>query len=204
MIRNDGQLFLLIPGKSKTRTLHPGKVIELDGSTYTAAFETCLTIDAGTEVVVYAEVNGKFFQQGAKVILVRQSEPTAIVAFTQVGEPVSAESRQTYRVSTVTSGICAKVDRERDCPLVDVSPEGFAIITAREYAIGSMANVEFSHETMKISTAARVQTVKALPGGKFRHGFLAGEKKSPARKSLEQISIAMQRQQLRRMRVGAA
>jgi hypothetical protein len=85
-----------------------------------------------------------------------------------------------------------------------VSSEGFAAITRREYAIGSTIRVEFSFQAQTVCTNARVQTLKLRPDGKFRYGFYVAEKGSPARKALSAISLAVQRQQLKRLSGTAA
>lgn len=203
MLAAGTEMFLLIPDDSNGRILHPGKVIESDATSFVAEFDTAISPAIGSDVNTYGEVRSKFFQQGATVTEIRQATPKAIVAFARAGDPVSAENRQTFRVSVISANIIAKVGKEKNCPVVDVSPEGFGVIAKAEFKVGILVPVEFQHAGNVVSAPARVQTIKPRPDGKFRYGFLAPDKKSEARRSLQQITSLMQRIQLRRL-AGAA
>ena len=203
MLAAGTDMFLLIPDDSNGRILHPGKVIESDATSFVAQFDTAISPAPASDVNAYGEVRGKFFQQGAKVVEIRQAEPKAVIVFSRFGDPASAENRQTFRVSVVSANIIAKVGKEKNCPVVDVSPEGFGTITKAPFKVGMLVPVEFQHGGHVVSAPARVQTVKPRPDGKFRYGFLAPDKKSEARHSLQQITSIMQRLQLRRL-AGAA
>jgi hypothetical protein len=203
MLAIDTEMFLLIPDASNTRTLHPGKVIESDAQGFVSEFEEPIAPPVGTDVNAYGKIRGKFFQQGAVVVAVRQTEPHPVIAFTRVGEPVSAENRQTFRVCLALTGIHARIDSEKNCPVVDMSAAGFGAIAAKVYELGTLVPISLEYDGNSISTLARVQTVKERAGGKFRYGFLVSDKKSEPRKVLEQISASIQRQQLRRL-AGAA
>jgi hypothetical protein len=203
MLTSGSAMFLMIPDATNKRVLHPGKVIESDAMNFVCEFEQPIAPTAGANVNAYADVRGKFMQQGASVVEVRQSQPKPIVAFARVGQAVSAESRQAFRVSVVVAGLVAQIDGTKGCQLVDVSPTGFGAILLKEYQIGSTICVTLNHEGHEVRTTARVQTVKPLPGGKFRCGFLPTEKNGSANKMLAQITASMQRSQLRRL-AGAA
>jgi hypothetical protein len=203
MLRTGTAMFLLIPGKSPERVLHPGKVTESDGASFVAEFAAPLHLIPALDVNTFTEVNGKFMQQGAVVVDVRCTSPAPIASFRRVGDPVSAEARQTYRISTVMEGIVALIGNEELCRVVDVSPEGFAGVIGRDYQLGSLTAVTLNYEGRTFSAVARVQAIKGLPDGRLRYGFYISDKKSAARKILEQVGASIQRTQLRRL-AGAA
>ena len=203
MLATGTEMYLLIPDASNKRILHPGKVIESDAQGFVGEFEEPIAPPVGADVNAYGKVRGKFFQQGAAGVAIRQTEPQPVIAFTRVGELVSAENRQTYRVCVAMAGIAARIESEKKCAVVDMSAEGFGAVASKVYELGSLVQVAIEYEGHAISTLARVQTVKARPDGKFRYGFLVNEKKNSPRKALEQISASVQRQQLRRL-AGAA
>jgi len=199
MFQVDKAVFLLIPGEHRERILHQGRVLESTAESIVAEFADPITLPAGTDVNLYADFRGKFYQHGASVIAFQQSRPS-IYAFKKVGEPVSAESRGSYRVSTVTLEITARIAMEACCKIVDISPEGFAAITAQDYPIGSVVDSTLVCEGLSCAGPARVQTLKVLPNGNRRYGFLAVDKKGSAmRKVLGQITATVQRLQLRRL-----
>jgi hypothetical protein len=210
-------VFAWAPGRSKQRVLNPGKVVEIaeGGQVVTAKFEDELNLDPEESVQLFVEFRGKFFQQGATTIgkpntecppdacASRETQPNTF-DFRRVGEPVSAESRCSYRVSVVSAGIEAVIGPKKSrCPVVDVSPEGFAVILPAAPTIGTNLPVNWSVDGTTVDGTARVQTIKQLKNGTFRVGLLMPEKKSPARRALEKLSITLQRMQLKRL-AGAA
>ena len=202
MLSVGNAVFLLIPSKSKKRILYPGQVIESDPIRFTGKFEDPITPAVDSDVNAFCEVNGKFFQQGA---VVTEILPIAgnVIAFRRNGEPVSAESRQTYRVSVVSEGFIAKVDKLPASSVVDISPEGFASIVDDRLNLGSVVKIKLDCDGQVIQSPARVQAVKDLPSGQFRYGFLIPRSNIATRNALQKISADMQRLQLKRLR-GAA
>jgi hypothetical protein len=203
MLMAGTDMFLLIPDRSNERVLHRGKVLESSAEAFVAQFEEQICPEVDSDVNAYGDVRGKFFQQGAKVTEIRIVSPQPVIAFTRCGDPVSAENRQTFRVSTIAAGITAKVGKEKNCAIVDISPEGFGAVVKGELKVGSLVPVEFQYQGNVVNTPSRVQTVKIRPDGSVRYGFLAPERHSPARKALQLITTSLQREQLRRLS-GAA
>ncbi len=204
MLAAGSPIYILIPSATNQRALRPGKVTALHGVDLVAEFEEPIALEAGAEVIIYHDYRGKFFQRGATVAQVRQTEPLPVIEFQCVGDAVSAESRQTFRVAVAMSGILAQIDKERKCQIVDLSPEGFAAIVPKELRIGTMVRANLTLEGQEIDTLVRVQTLKKLPSGKLRYGFLVPEKKNPARAVLEKVTALFQRAQLRRLSGAAA
>jgi hypothetical protein len=192
-------VFLLIPEPGATqRILHPGTVIEANGSNFMAVFEEPIQPDIDADVVAFGTVGGKFFQQGAVVTEQRDLDDRKVLAFAKVGEVTSAEQRQTYRVSFASLDMAARVDKEKNCHVVDVSPEGFAAIADGPHKLGSIVQVSIACDQQVLSASARVQTIQERFDGKCRYGFLIPKSNIAARKMLEQISGVAQRAQLRR------
>jgi len=195
-------VFLLIPSPSKKRILFPGAVIESCPTHFTGKFQDPIAPAVNSDVNAFCEVGGKFFQQGAVVTEIRPGLENVIV-FRRNGEPVSAESRQTYRVSVISEGFTARVDKLRTCSVVDISSEGFAAIVTERLSLGSVVKIKLDCDGQTIESPARVQAVKDLPSGQFRYGLLIPRSNISARNALQKISAGMQRLQLKRLR-GAA
>jgi hypothetical protein len=204
MLAAGTEMFLSIPDAANQRALQPGTVIESGVLGFVAEFDVEMAPPVGTAVDAYGDVRGKFFRQGAQVSEIRAAETKSIIVFTRIGEPVSAENRQTFRVSVISANILAKVGNEKNCPVIDVSPEGFGIVAKRELKPGTVVPIEFEHAGHRVEAPARVQTVKRCIDGKYRYGFLCtAGKRGATRTSLQQITSLMQRAQLRRL-AGAA
>jgi hypothetical protein len=196
-------IFLLIPSAANKRVLHPGTVTESDATSFAVKFEDPIAPAVGTELNAFCEVHGKFFQQGASVVEIREPGNNPVIAFNRSGEPVSAENRQTFRVSIAAATIVVRLEKERNCQLMDVSLEGFAVLAEKKYDLGSLVTCNFTYEGIAVTAKVRVQTMQVRRDGKIRYGLHVPKVNAEARKALQQISSAAQRAQLRRLR-GAA
>lgn len=194
---------IAIPNPENRRVLVPGKVLELPAGRCVAAFEQPVTLPPGTETFLYAEWRGKFHQQAARVAAVRTEGPTPVLELERIGEPVNCESRGCYRVSVVSQELTVELGRIGPCLLADVSAEGVSIITPRRLQIGASVQMDLLEENVRATGSLRVQSEKELPGGKMRYGLHAPESRSMLRRSLEALSVLMQRRQLKRL-AGAA
>ena len=198
---------ILVPNEKNNRVLIPGKVLELKGGEVTVELEEPVSLKGGAHTSVFAEWLGRFFQQGITiaaddVTTSSESAATTIIRFTRVGEPISAESRGSYRVSIAAQELYAQVDEQR-AHVVDVSPEGCAVICAAPLVVGEMVEVSLAFADVQIAGSMKVQTVKQLRNGTQRFGLFAPDKKSKTRLSLQKLSALMQRLQLQRF-AGAA
>ncbi len=209
MLTTDKGFFIQIPDASNQRILHPACIAGVSDGTYTAQLEeNDLSIEAGDDVFVYFEVRNEFMQQPARVSTVFASEPALTIGFELQGDPVSAESRQCYRVSTAVSDLPAQLGDDEHGRLLDVSATGFSIESSEEFEVGQKVQATLHYEGKSFSGAASVQSRKELDGGRIRYGLHCTEshakgKDSNLLKGMQQISMSVQREHLRR-RSGAA
>ncbi len=199
MLSINAACFVSIPNPQNKRVLIPGQVCRLDGSHAFMTFETPLAIEDGSELTLYAEFRGKFYQQAARLIARVTSDGIATFEIDRLGEPVNCESRSIYRVSIASQGLFAIIDKQTNCLLTDISSEGLSVIAKKPLEVGRSVKVSFTLEGTTIDGELRVQTEKKLANGSLRYGLYATEKRSLVRKGLESLSIQLQRQQLRRL-----
>lgn len=126
-----------------------------------------------------------------------------LIGFETTGEPVSAESRQCYRVLTsISSNVTAIVDGANHCPVLDVSATGFSIMSNAPIRIGQVVRVTLQHEQREFSGSAVVQSIREFDDGRNRLGlYCAGDERSNGElfKGLQQIGACIQREQIRRI-----
>ncbi|MDB5327770.1 MAG: hypothetical protein JWM57_3339 [Phycisphaerales bacterium] len=204
MLKLNTAAFLAIPNENNKRVLSEGKVRAIEGVTSCQLdFEQVAGLAVGTEVTLFAETRGKFFQQGATVAGETFENGITTIAFALVGEPVSAEQRGSFRTTAVMLNLPVGVDRVAGCILADVSPEGVGVISPKPLVVGSTVDVNLQMEAFSVVEKMKVQGVKALPSGKLRFGLYIPGKNTPSRRTLEKMASHLQRVQLRRL-AGAA
>lgn len=192
-------LYLSIPTTSGRRVLHPGRVIARGDESVVAEFEEPMELSTGADVNLYCEVNGRFWQRGAAVVEVLGTEPALQLSLRFTSQAVSAESRGSYRVSLAAAPVPATVQRRSEFLVVDVSPEGFAVVTTCPLAAGTMVDVDFTYRGVKVSGRARVQPVRERRDGTCRYGFLTLDSDRNIRRALEKITAIIQREHLQRL-----
>ena len=201
-------IFLQFPNEAKRRILHPTRVTDLAGpDNYTLLPENQeMAFQIGQELLIYYEKRRQFMQQPARIEALLEGEKGNVVVIQSIGEPVSAESRQCYRVSTVLSGLSVTFDGVENCSLRDVSVTGFAVISPGSYKTGQVLIAELVHEGRKFTGRVSIQSVTKANDGKTRYGVncvKAVSSPTSLSKGVQQISMAVQRQQLSRLSGGA-
>jgi len=185
------------------RALHPGTVVQDNHDTCTIEFhEEILIVLAGQScTVLYYEDGLSFRQRSASVDAVMDSG-TPIVTLRATGNAESAESRQSFRVSTILAPITARVGQEEGCRVLDISATGFSIQTDQQYATGLSLQAEIEFDGKTFSGPVQVQGLRPLPHGGNRCGLRCDGRGAAENleKALQHITMTIQRRQLRRMR----
>jgi hypothetical protein len=201
-------VFVHFPGNSAQRVLHPCLVTQINGSESMTILpeDQTLQFEVEQEFLIFYEKQRKFMQQPAKVEALLDIDSGSVVALQTIGEPVSAESRQCYRVSTVISDLLATFDGHENCSLRDVSVTGFAVTSPGSYRLGQVLDAELLYEGKRFKGQASVQSVSPAADGLTRYGVNC-MKSAPGpntlTKGVQCISMAVQRQQLSRLAGGA-
>ena len=204
MLTVGNDVFLQLTGDSEDRTLHPSSVVEVTGNVFTAELEEDdLAPEAGQEILIYYNLRREFVNQSARIDTVLETEPDengqskVLVGIERTGEPVSAEARQSYRVSTVLAELAVSFGGCDDCPVMDVSPTGFGVISPEKYRVGRIVMVTFQYENLQHTGHVCIQSMRPQRGGRFRYGVHCVSREFQA--VTQKISMALQRQQLRRL-----
>jgi len=165
------------------------------------------------EILMYFNGKREFMQQVGRIREIQQPQAPAEPASDEVvkegptfviepiGDPISAESRQSYRVSTISAGIQARVGKEKNLQVQDLSSTGFAVLADERYNVGQVLEVSIKHGDEACHGLASVQSFREFESGRLRYGLRAIEKDSHAREflaTLQRISFAVQREQLQR------
>ena len=195
--------FVQVPDESNERILHPALVEDFEGCSYTAQLkEDEAPLKGGQNVFIFYEFKGEFVRQPACMSALSHTQSGINFAFQFTGEPVSAERRQCYRVSTVMAAVTATIGDEENCAVVDVSATGFAVIAAKQRNIGDVVDTIVHSGNENFSGQGRIESVRESNCGRFRYGLHcvdAMSKGKALRIELQKISATVQRQHLRRL-----
>ncbi len=205
--------FLQLPGNSKQRVLHPVRVMGLADEIYTVESEEHgLPVKPDMDVLLYFEKNRKFMQQSGRIEAVDtidvddggsdEDGPQLLISFKITGAPVSAESRQHYRVSTVIMGYQADLNVERACRVLDISRTGLSVVSEEGYTIGNVVDVSIVEDGQTYTGNVCVQSVRDLGKGRTRYGLhCVSDQKTQGTlaEGLQRASMRIQREQLRRL-----
>jgi len=202
MLKKDDKVFLRLPREDSPtkRVLRPGIVIEPESDAYLIQLEElCPGIEESTDAFLHFEVARKFLQQSASVVQKGLEEPLVIVAQLH-GTPVSAEGRQSFRVSCLGSNIKATVADETACEVVDVSATGFAFYGRGDYEIGRRVQVTISYEGKEHKGQGTIQSLRRMTPRMLRYGVHCSDGTGDTlARSLAAINVAVQSEQLRRL-----
>lgn len=194
---------------SNTRRLRRSVVVDAGSDTVAVQFVADpFAFEVDQEVLMYFNVKREFMQQLGRVVEVnvpdsaegKKAESTTFV-LAPIGDPISAESRKFYRVSTISAHLKAKVGDESDLDVQDLSSTGFAIIASNEYSLGETVPVSIAHDAEQCHGIASVQSVREFGPGRIRYGMRAIEEDPHTNdflQVLQRISLAVQREQLQR------
>ena len=209
MLSQGDLLYIQRPTQNQQRVLIPLDIVANEQDQI--IIETSQVFDwlpEDGQILVYYDKRRDFLKQSAKLeIHVHEEDEDQVdgvmrYAIQLLGEAVSAESRQTFRVSTVISGRTAKFDDEGHVPLVDVSASGYAVIATKEHNVGEIIKTVLSHDGREFSGTACVQSICKLDDQRIRYGMFCVDKRQPCNnlnQGLLTISMAVQREQLRRL-----
>ena len=214
---NLGAGFLVVPATEYARQLVEKDTDDVEtGTTYVITYEDAFTtiddrikqveekdlpLGAGQDVFIYFEIDQKFMQQSARIDAIMQADPKQVVGLETIGEPLSAENRECFRVSTVMAGLTATVGAEEKCPVLDMSASGCAVLTSFRHSTGSVIEITLPFEGSRFTGKGRVHSVRETSSDRFRIGLAcAGDQKAgdELREGLNTITMSIQRQQLRR------
>src|SRR5262249_15202536 len=120
--------------------------------------------------------------------------------FTLLGEAVSAESRQCFRVCAALTSLKATVGKAPSCQVMDVSASGFSFVTDACFSVGESVAVSFCHDGRKFAGTGTVQSISALEPGRVRYGvFCGGRRNGDLERGLNLVCASLQRAQMKRL-----
>jgi len=204
MLKTGDRIHFLNPEFTDKRVLHTGTVQALEDGEVVADFPPpSFPVEADGEFIVFYESRRQFVQHMARIAEVRETEPMLVARLELVGDTAPAEGREHYRVTTISADVTATLGDEQECKVVDVSSTGFAVLSTQACSIGESLQASIKHEDEVCSGLVVVQSVLERRDS-TRYGLRyvnQGDTPSQFESGLNQISLAVQREQLARQGV---
>lgn len=202
-MKPNDKVFFRLPTEDagKRRVLRPATVTAVDAEGCELQLEDAVDVVYATEAFLHFESKRKFWQRAVRVV----SEPArpGLLRLSFQGTPVSAESRQAFRVSCFGADIKAKIGDDADCEVVDLSVTGLAFYSPHHYHAGHRLRVSLVHDGKEYKGFATVQSTRSLNAKTFRYGAHCTDGASDnLAKSLGALCLAVQSEQLRRLAGG--
>ncbi|MFT5442530.1 MAG: hypothetical protein ACI8W3_001574 [Myxococcota bacterium] len=197
MLKTGSDIYLRLPDSGTDRILHPAVVIATTDSdaSQVAITDPDLEISNDLDIILFRHIKGEFMQQPARVTAIEGNIATIVTT----GDPVSAESRQVYRVTAISADADVRVDDREVFSLQDVSGTGFAFIAPSTYQIGQQLSVVVRCEKTEVAGTACVQSIRELGKNRTRYGLRSvGSDQDDFTVGLNQVSLTVQRSQLAR------
>jgi len=189
-----------------TRRLRRSVVVDVSADDFSIQFVAePFAFETDQEVLMYFNGKSEFMQQIGRVKEIAESDEAATYMIEPVGDAISAESRQNYRVSALSAGLEASVGAEISLTVQDLSSTGFAVLASEEYQLGQTVAVQIAYGEERCHGSASVQSVREFGPRRIRYGMRAIETDPHTGEFLQvlqRISLAVQREQLQRS--GAA
>jgi len=202
MIDQGNTFHLQFPEDIEPAILHEAEVLDLSQDTIMAqAKESFLALEIGLPVTVYYQLRKIFVQQAAKITAIHHGDhPTFALAL--LGKTTSVENRQCYRVSTTLTELTCVFNDKPNCPILDVSLTGFAVISRDDLQVGS--RIEAGLKDLKgreYQGQCVIRSQTPLDEG-FRYGIECDDQRldgNTLQRAVSSLSMSLQRQELRQL-----
>ena len=207
MLKEGSPVYLGLDDPSGGRVLHPGIIAEIVQDRCTIEFENSeLPIKTGDGYLIYYHEFQEFAQRRVEVEEQSETGPLSRVVMKFIGDAISADTRQEYRVSAINAGLTVTLDTEEGCTIQEISMSGLGLVSDRKYSIGQILNVTLHSEDECFGGRAVVEWTRQLDGDRTQYGLrgLFDAKGSDTlRIGLMRFTRAVHRQNLQRVS-GAA
>ena len=206
MANIDSRVFFELKSDSGQRALHPAEIVGSKERAFAVKVRTAeLMYKPGQKPIVFYDKDRTFVKQQTLVESCDTMEDFVEIQFTLLGEPMVAEQREVYRVSSVIADLHVDIGEETGCKLVDISTTGLSAIAGEKYRLDQVLRIALYPEDEPIGGKAVVRNMKQLDRDRIRYGLacvLDRDSGGALKKALHEITMSIQRSHLRRQSRG--
>jgi hypothetical protein len=206
VLKEGSSVYLERDDPSGGRVLRPGTIAAIAQDRCTIGFENSeLSIKIGDGCLIYYHEFQEFVQRRVRVEEQSETGPVLRVGMKFIGDAVSADTRQEYRVSAINAGLTATLDSEEGCTIQEISMSGLGLVSDRKYSIGQILNVTLRFEVEDYSGQMVIEWVRQLDDDRAQYGlrgFFDAKGGDMLRIGLMRFTRAVHRQNLQRVSGG--
>ena len=207
VLKEGSSVYLGRDDPSGGRVLRPGTIAAIAQDRCTIRFENSeLSIKIGDGRLIYYHEFQEFVQRRVRVEEQSETGPLLRVVMKFIGDAVSADTRQEYRVSAINAGLTVTLDTEEGCTIQEISMSGLGLVSDRKYSIGQILDATLHFEDDHFSGQVVVEWIRQLDGDRTRYGLRGlfdANGSDTLRIGLMRFTLAVHRQNLQRVS-GAA
>ena len=172
MLKEGSTVYLALDDPSCGRVLHPGIIAAIAQNRCTIEFENSeLAIKTGDGCPIYYHEFQAFVQRRVKVEEQSETGPLSRVVMKFIGDAISADTRQEYRVSAINAGLTVTLDTEEGCTIQEISMSGLGLVSDRKYSIGQILNVTLHLKDEAFSGQMVIEWIRQLDGDRAQYGL---------------------------------
>jgi hypothetical protein len=165
-------VYLGLDDPSGGRVLHPGIIAAIAQDRCTIEFKNSeLSIKTGDRYRIYYNQFQEFVRRDVEVEEQSETGPLSRVVMKIIGDSISADTRQEYRVSAISAGLTVTLDAEESCSVQEISTAGLGFVSDRKYSIGQILDVTLHFEGEEPSGQMVVEWIRQLDGDRTRYGL---------------------------------
>lgn len=194
----ESQLFVRFGDRETQEPLRKATVSSQADLKYVLRFGCSFHAEIGSPVILFHQIERRFFSQPGKVesiCLVSQTE--TVVTITCESEPVPAENRTAFRAVTVGRQVTATVGRERGCEVVNVSASGLAVMMKNPPKLGTAVEIILQMDKGVIRGHGTLRNCIPMSCRRYKCGFHVQDKQLST--ALNTLCMSVQREQLKRL-----
>ncbi|MCH7868223.1 MAG: hypothetical protein IH881_11045 [Myxococcales bacterium] len=203
MLKSCQEIYVRLPDEQEERILHLGLCLEWNADTAVVSIsDREFGLEAGQDILLYFTDRSQFLQLAVRITRATIEGVKLQLELERQSDPISAEARETFRVTTLTSGIEVLPGGTDRRSLRDISVIGFGLVTSESYQLGQTLSVVVERgEDERYEGRACVHSIRKLRKGHVRFGFRALPDKDDANlaQELKDLTIEVQRAQLQRV-----
>ena len=156
---------------SGNRQFVPGFVVGGGEESMLVRFEDGMDFEVNDNIVTYYRSDDKFLERVYQIARVINDENGLRYKFVPQGTPSSSDSRRSKRVPTVYESLMACFAGEPDCPVLDISKNGIALIASQGYDVDETKSFEMWVQDRHYHGTVTIQSAEPALRGRFRYGL---------------------------------